>query len=139
MEVQLTDMFEYTRLLAQTKPWPIPKKVLVIAEIGINHNGNVAVAKQLIEQAKAAGCDAVKFQKRTIDVVYPAEVLQQPRESPWGTTQREQKEGLEFGDIEFDSIDAYCRNLGIDWLASAWDIPSQRFLGKYNLKYNKVA
>jgi N-acetylneuraminate synthase len=139
MEVHLTDMFEYTRSLAQTKPWPIPRKALVIAEIGINHNGDVEVAKRLIEQAKAAGCDAVKFQKRTIDIVYPAEVLRQPRESPWGTTQREQKEGLEFGGVEFDSIDAYCRNLGIDWLASAWDIPSQQFLRKYDLKYNKVA
>jgi N-acetylneuraminate synthase len=139
MEVHLTDTFEYTRSLAQTKPWPIPRKVLMIAEIGINHNGDVEVAKRLIEQAKAAGCDAVKFQKRTIDIVYPAEVLRQPRESPWGTTQREQKEGLEFGGAEFDTIDAYCRNLGIDWLASAWDIPSQQFLRKYDLKYNKVA
>jgi N-acetylneuraminate synthase len=139
MEANLTDMFEYTRALIQKKPWPIPAKILVVAEIGINHNGDLDIAKRLIEQAKAAGCDAVKFQKRTIDIVYPAEALRQPRESPWGTTQREQKEGLEFGGAEFDAIDAYCRNLGIDWLASAWDIPSQVFLRKYRLKYNKVA
>jgi N-acetylneuraminate synthase len=139
MEAHLEDMFEYTRSLIQTKPWPIPQRVLIVAEIGINHNGDLDVAKRLIEQAKAAGCDAVKFQKRTIDIVYPAEVLRQPRESPWGTTQRDQKEGLEFGGIEFNAVDAYCRNLGIDWLASAWDIPSQEFLRKYRLKYNKVA
>jgi N-acetylneuraminate synthase len=93
----------------------------------------------LIEHAKAAGCDAVKFQKRTIDIVYPPEVLSQPRESPWGTTQRAQKEGLEFDKADYDVVDAHCRQLGIDWFASAWDIPSQKFLRQYDLKYNKVA
>lgn len=120
-------------------PWPIAERVFVIAEIGINHNGDMAVAKQLIDAAHAAGCDAVKFQKRTIDVVYPPEVLAQPRQSPWGATQREQKEGLEFGEAEYDQIDAYCRDLGIDWFASAWDVESQHFLTKYKLKYNKIA
>ena len=120
-------------------PWPIAERVFVIAEIGINHNGDLAVAKQLIDVAHAAGCDAVKFQKRTIDVVYTPEVLSQPRQSPWGATQREQKEGLEFGETEYDAIDAYCRDLGIDWFASAWDVGSQAFLSKYKLKYNKIA
>ena len=117
----------------------LPDRVIVIAEIGINHNGDVAIAKQLIDMAKAAGCDAVKFQKRTIDLVYPPDVLAAPRESPWGTTQRAQKEGLEFGLAEYDEIDAYCRDKQIDWFASAWDVPSQHFLRRYDLKYNKIA
>ena len=120
-------------------PWPIAERVFVIAEIGINHNGDLTVAKQLIDVAHAAGCDAVKFQKRAIDVVYSPDVLAQPRQSPWGATQREQKEGLEFGEAEYDAIDAYCRELGIDWFASAWDVDSQHFLAKYKLKYNKIA
>jgi len=131
--------FEFLQDLVQAKPWPIPSRVYVIAEIGINHNGDLDIAKRLIEQAKAAGCDAVKFQKRTIDIVYTKEVLAQPRESPWGSTQRAQKEGLEFGKTEYDVIDSYCRQLGIDWFASAWDVPSQQFLRQYNFKYNKVA
>lgn len=130
---------QYTEELVQKKPWPIARHVLIIGEIGINHNGDIKLAKQLIDMAKNAGCDAVKFQKRTIDIVYTKEYLDSPRESPWGTTQREQKEGLEFGKEEFDEIDAYCRKVGIDWFVSAWDIPSQHFLRKYNLKYNKIA
>lgn len=125
--------------LVQTEPLPIAKHVFVIAEIGINHNGDLAIAKQLIDMAKGAGCDAVKFQKRTIDIVYTKEVLDQPRESPWGTTQRQQKEGLEFTEAQYDEIDAYCRKIGIEWFASAWDIPSQKFLRKYEGRYNKVA
>ncbi len=125
--------------LIQTDPWPIPRRVFFIAEIGINHNGHVEIAKQLINQAKAAGCDAVKFQKRTINIVYTEEMLDQPRESPWGTTQREQKEGLEFGEPEYDIIDEYCKQVGIQWFASAWDIPSLHFLRKYNCPYNKIA
>jgi N-acetylneuraminate synthase len=113
--------------------------VFIIAEIGINHNGDLKIAKQLIDQSKAAGCDAVKFQKRTIDVVYSPEVLDQPRESPWGSTQRDQKMGLEFGEAEYDEINRYCNEVGIIWFASAWDIPSQKFLRKYNCPYNKVA
>ncbi len=120
-------------------PWPLAERPFVIAEIGINHNGDLDIAKRLIDEAKAAGCDAVKFQKRTIDIVYTAEVLAQPRQSPWGTTQRAQKEGLEFGAAEYDVIDAYCREVGLDWFASAWDLPSQTFLEKYNLNLNKIA
>jgi N-acetylneuraminate synthase len=125
--------------LIQQTPWPIPQHYYVIAEIGINHNGSIEIAKRLIEQAKAAGCDAVKFQKRTIDVVYSKDTLDQPRESPWGKTQREQKEGLEFGLEEYSQIDAHCRQLDIDWLASAWDTASQEFLRKFNCRFNKIA
>ena len=135
----MKNAFDFTADLAQTQPWPIPRRVFFIAEIGINHNGDVDIAKQLINQAKAAGCDAVKFQKRTIDIVYSPEVLAQKRDSPWGTTQREQKEGLEFDEEEYDIIGAHCRQLGIDWFASAWDIPSQHFLRRYDCKYNKIA
>jgi len=123
----------------QEEPWPIARQVLVIAEIGINHNGDLGIAKQLIDMAKGAGCDAVKFQKRTIDLVYSQEFLDSPRESPWGTTQRAQKEALEFGPEEYDEIHAYCRTVGIDWFASAWDAPSQHFLRRYELPYNKIA
>lgn len=117
----------------------IPQHVYVIGEIGINHNGSLDIAKQLIDMAKRCGCDAVKFQKRTIDIVYTQELLDSPRESPWGTTQRAQKEGLEFSEADYDEIDRYCRAAGIDWFASAWDIPSQKFMRKYNLSHNKVA
>ncbi|MDA2936656.1 N-acetylneuraminate synthase family protein [Acidobacteria bacterium AH-259-A15] len=135
----MIDDFRFTTDLIQEDPWPIARHVLVVAEIGINHNGSVKIAKQLIDMAKGAGCDAVKFQKRTIDIVYTKEFLDSPRESPWGTTQREQKEALEFGEKEYDEIDAYCRSVGIDWFASAWDLPSQLFLRQYNVKYNKIA
>jgi len=120
-------------------PWKLANRVFVIAEIGINHNGDLDVARQLITLARDAGCDAVKFQKRTIDIVYSPEVLDQPRQSPWGSTQREQKAGLEFGAAEYDEIDRFCTEIGIDWFASAWDVPSQRFLATYNLRYNKIA
>lgn len=113
--------------------------VYIIAEVGINHNGSLDIAKKLIIQAKGAGCDAVKFQKRTIDLVYTKELLDSPRESPWGTTQRAQKEGLEFGRDEFDEIDRFCKEMNIDWFASAWDVPSLEFLDKYQCKHNKVA
>ena len=113
--------------------------IYIIGEIGINHNGDLAVAKDLINVAKDAGCDAVKFQKRTIDIVYTKDVLDSPRESPWGTTTRQQKEGLEFGLQEYQEIDAYCKELGIDWSASAWDQESQRFLQQFDLKFNKIA
>jgi len=117
----------------------VAEDVFVIAEIGINHNGDIGIAKQLINQAKAAGCDAVKFQKRTLDIVYTKATLDQARESPWGTTQRQQKEGLEFSEAEYDEIDRYCQEIKIDWFASAWDVESQKFLRKYSSKYNKVA
>jgi len=115
------------------------RKTFVIAEIGINHNGSLEIAKKLITGAKDAGCDAVKFQKRTIEAVYTMEDLDRPRESPWGITNREQKNGLEFTKKEYDEIDKYCREQGIEWLASSWDIESQIFLRQYNLKYNKIA
>jgi len=114
-------------------------KIFLIAEIGINHNGDLEIAKKLIDSALKSGFDAVKFQKRTIDIVYDAELLKQYRESPWGTTQRQQKEGLEFGEKEFDKIDQYCKDKGILWFASAWDIPSLEFLDKYDLEYHKIA
>ena len=115
------------------------EKMFIIAEIGINHNGDLAIAKELIDVALSAGCDAVKFQKRTINKVYTKSVLDSPRESPWGKTQRDQKEGLEFGQREYLEIDSYCRSKGIEWYASAWDIESQEFLRQFNLKYNKIA
>jgi N-acetylneuraminate synthase len=114
-------------------------KPFIIAEIGLNHNGNLDLAKKLIDMAKDCGCDAVKFQKRTINIVYTEEFLKEHRESPWGDTQRDQKEGLEFGEKEYDQIDKYCKEKGIDWFASAWDEESFQFLRKYNLKYNKIA
>jgi N-acetylneuraminate synthase len=109
------------------------------AEIGINHNGNLEVAKKLVDVAVEAGCDAVKFQKRTVEKVYSRDVLDTPRESPWGKTTREQKLGLEFGKDEYDTIDQYCKEKNIEWYASAWDIDSQLFLQNYNLKHNKIA
>ena len=114
-------------------------KVFFIAEIGINHNGDINIAKQLIDIAVESGCDAVKFQKRTIDVVYDKEMLDSPRESPWGNTQRVQKEGIEFGKEEYDEIDRYCKVNDIEWFPSAWDEGSQDFLSQYDLKYNKIA
>jgi N-acetylneuraminate synthase len=111
----------------------------VIAEIGINHNGDMKIAKQLIDMAKEVDCDAVKFQKRALDIVYTKDVLDTPRESPWGKTTRAQKQGLEFGKKEYDEIDRYCRDKKIPWFASAWDIESQKFLQSYDLPYNKVA
>lgn len=114
-------------------------KIFIIAEIGINHNGDMKITKKLIDTAVDAGCDAVKFQKRTIDLVYSKELLDGERESPWGTTQREQKEGLEFGLEQYKEIDEYCKNKKIEWFASAWDLESQIFLRQFECKYNKVA
>lgn len=113
--------------------------VFVVGEIGINHNGDMQLCKRLIDWASLSGCDAVKFQKRTVDKVYTKEYLDSYRESPWGTTQREQKEGLEFNKEEYDEIDRYCSAKGIEWFASAWDVDAQIFLRQYDLKYNKVA
>jgi N-acetylneuraminate synthase len=111
----------------------------LIAEIGINHNGDIELAKQMIDAAVDAGFEAVKFQKRTIDKVYTQAYLAEPRESPWGTTQREQKEGLEFSREEYQDIDKYCREKGIAWSASAWDLNAQDFLRDFDLQFNKVA
>ncbi len=114
-------------------------KPFLIAEIGINHNGDLSIAKKIIDYASDAKFDAVKFQKRTVDKVYSKELLDSPRESPWGTTQREQKNGLEFGESEYKEIDKYCKSKKIEWFASCWDLDSQMFMRKFNLKYNKVA
>jgi len=111
----------------------------LIGEIGINHNGDLNLAKKLIDNCKKAGFDSVKFQKRTIDLVYASSFLDSSRKSPWGTTQRDQKEGLEFNEIEYNEIDSYCKKQSIEWFASAWDIQSLIFLKRYNLKYNKIA
>jgi len=113
--------------------------IYIIAEIGINHNGDLSIAKELIDIAVDSGCNAVKFQKRTIDRVYTRDFLNSLRESPWGTTQREQKEGIEFGLNEYQEIDRYCKKNNIDWFASAWDLESQKFLRQFNLKHNKIA
>ena len=113
--------------------------MFIIAEIGINHNGDIEIAKQLIDVAKLAGAHAVKFQKRTIEEVYSKEELDKPRDSPWGTTNREQKLGLEFDKEEYDEIHRYCEEKKIEWFASAWDLKSQVFLRRYDLKYNKIA
>ena len=113
--------------------------VFVIAEIGINHNGSIKVAKDLISLAKRCGCNAVKFQKRTVDIVYSKDELDKPRESPWGKTQREQKIGLEFDKNEYDELNKFCNEQNIAWFASAWDIESLVFLDQYNLKFNKIA
>ena len=113
--------------------------IFLIAEIGINHNGDISIAKLLINAASDAGFDAVKFQKRTVDKVYTKEYLDSSRESPWGTTQRNQKEGLEFSASEYKEIDSYCKERRIQWSASAWDIDAQIFLQQFNCAFNKVA
>ena len=113
--------------------------VFIIAELGINHNGDMSLVKELIDIAAEAGCDAVKFQKRDIDLVYTNDYLESFRDSPWGTTQREQKNGLEFGFEEYSEIDDYCKKKEIHWFASAWDLKSQKFLRQFNCKFNKIA
>jgi N-acetylneuraminate synthase len=113
--------------------------IFLIAEIGINHNGDLKIAKKLIDYASEAGFNAVKFQKRDISTVYTKEFLDSPRESPWGKTQRDQKLGLEFDEKDYKLIDKYCKKKKIKWFASAWDVNSQKFLRRFNLKYNKVA
>jgi len=113
--------------------------IYIISEIGINHNGDIELAKKMIKESKDCGVDAVKFQKRDIDLVYSKKQLEEKRESPWGTTQRQQKEGLEFDYEKYKIIDDYCKEIGVDWFASAWDLNSLDFLKKFNLKYNKIA
>ena len=113
--------------------------IFIVAEIGINHNGDMSLCKDLIDIAYETGCDAVKFQKRDINSVYTKEFLDAPRESPWGSTQRDQKSGLEFEKEDYAEIDTYCKEKGIEWFASAWDLKSQEFLSGFDCKYNKVA
>jgi len=115
------------------------KPIFIIAEIGINHNGDMLICKELIDVAEDAGCNAVKLQKRDIDQVYTQEMLNSFRDSPWGTTQRDQKEGLEFSVEQYAEVDQYCKEKGIEWFASAWDINSQQFLKQFDCKYNKIA
>ena len=114
-------------------------EIPVIAEVGINHNGDLSIAKKLIALASDSGCYAVKFQKRTLDIVYPEDILDSPRESPWGTTQRDQKEGLEFSRSDYEEIDAFCREIGILWSASAWDLPSLHFVESFKPAFHKIA
>jgi N-acetylneuraminate synthase len=114
-------------------------KPFIVAEGGINANGNLDIARNLIDMAKDCGCDAIKFQKRDVETVYSKELLDSPRKSPWGETQRQQKMGLEFSEADYKDIDYYCRMLDIPWFASAWDVKSQKFLQKFDLKYNKIA
>ena len=114
-------------------------KTTIIAEIGINHNGDLDIAKKMILAAKKCEVDIVKFQKRDIETLYSKEYLSSSRESPWGKTQYDQKKGLEFGYKEYDIIDKFCKKIKIHWFASPWDIPSVQFLKKYKLKYSKVA
>ena len=114
-------------------------KIFIIAEIGINHNWDINLAKKLIDVAAESGADAVKFQKRDINLVYAENFLKQKRESPWGDTQRHQKEGLEFGENEYDEIDQYCKNKNINWFVSCWDVNSIEFIKKYKLKFQKIA
>jgi N-acetylneuraminate synthase len=111
----------------------------VVAEIGINHNGDVELAKTLIEMADAAGCNAVKFQKRTIDVVYTAEELAKARENPFGPTNGDLKRGLEFGPEQYQEIDRYCREIGIAWFASCWDEASVDFIDQFRPPCFKIA
>jgi N-acetylneuraminate synthase len=115
------------------------KRPYLIAEIGINHNGDLEIAKKLIKNAKNSGFDAVKFQKRNIYKVYSREILDTPRESPWGKTTEQQKKGLEFDENEYKLIDNYCKELNIEWFGSAWDLDSLDFLNKFNSKFNKIA
>ena len=113
--------------------------IYIVGEIGINHNGDIEIAKSLIDEAKVAGADAVKFQKRNIDLVYSKSTLDALRDSPWGTTQREQKEGLEFDQDNYEEIDNYCKEKEIDWFASAWDLDSQEFLRSFDCKKNNIS
>lgn len=110
----------------------------VVAELGINHNGDLDLAKKMIDVAAAAGCHYVKFQKRDIDLVYTKEELDKPRESPWGTTTREQKQGLEFSDIDYIEIALYCEQKKIKWFASPWDYNSVKMLTKFDIPFIKV-
>ena len=111
----------------------------LIAEIGINHNGDIEIAKRLIDESVKAGFDAVKFQKRTVDIVFTKEELLRPRESVFGDTNGALKNGLEFGLDKFKKIAKYCNDAGIDWFASPWDVESLYFLEDFDVVAHKVA
>lgn len=118
----------------------IMKKPILIAEIGINHNGSVDLAKKMIDLAKDCGFDFVKFQKRNPDISTPEAQKKMMRNTPWGyISYLDYKKKIEFGYKEYKQIDTYCKKKNIKWFASAWDIESQKFLKKFNLKYNKIA
>ncbi|OGJ65445.1 N-acetylneuraminate synthase, partial [Candidatus Peribacteria bacterium RIFCSPHIGHO2_12_FULL_55_11] len=132
--------------MSSIKPVKVGNKLIgpgqpcfVIAEIGINHNGDMAVCKKLIDAAAESGCDAVKFQKRTVDVVYTKEELARPRENPFGATNGDLKRGLEFGEKEYREIDAHCKEKGIQWFASCWDEASVDFMEQFNPSCYKIA
>lgn len=112
--------------------------IQIIVEVGINHQGNLDKAKELISVAKDVGADLVKFQKRTVDVVYGKEELERPRESPFGNTNGDLKRGLEFGQAEYNEINSFCKTIEIDWFASPWDMGSVDFLCQYNIPYLKI-
>lgn len=114
-------------------------EIYIVAEIGINHNGDMSIAKKLIEEAANSGCNAVKFQKRSIEKVYSKDFLDQLRESPWGTTQRDQKLGLEFNESQYRELREYAKDLGLDFSASAWDLDSLRFVENLVPSFHKVA
>jgi N-acetylneuraminate synthase len=111
----------------------------IIAEIGINHNGDIDLAKKLISTAVTAGCNAVKFQKRTVSVVYTADELAKPRESPFGETNGDLKRGLEFGEGDYGEIARFCKDVKIDWFASCWDEASVDFIDRFDPICYKVA
>ena len=113
--------------------------VHIISEIGINHNGDLDLAKRMILESQKCGANVVKFQKRNIDLVYSKKQLSEFRESPWGKTQRAQKEGLEFNQSDYEKIDDYCRTIKFEWFASAWEKESLKFLDQFKLRYNKIA
>ena len=113
--------------------------IFIVAEIGINHNGDIQICKDLIDIAADCGCNAIKLQKRDLEMVYGQSFLSQPRESPWGTTQYDQKKRLEFNRDQYKIIDEYCKKKNLDWFASAWDPKSQVFLREFNCKFNKIA
>jgi N-acetylneuraminate synthase len=121
------------------RPVGSEQPTFIVAEIGINHNGDVDLARKLIAAAAGAGCDAVKFQKRTVDVVYSEEELARPRESPFGDTNGDLKRGLEFGEEEYRAIDEYCGVLGIQWFASCWDAASVDFIEAFSPPCYKIA
>jgi N-acetylneuraminate synthase len=121
------------RLVGEGQP------ALIVGEIGLNHNGDLEIAKRLIDVAKLAGCDAVKFQKRTPDLATPPEMRNVVRETPWGTmTYLEYRHRIEFGEREFDAVDKYCRERDMLWFGSAWDEPSIAFLERYNPPCHKI-
>jgi N-acetylneuraminate synthase len=115
------------------------QRCFIIAEIGINHNGDIDLAKRLISVAVAAGCDAVKFQKRTVEVVYSPEELAKPRENPFGPTNADLKYGLEFEQEEYEEINAFCKSVKMTWFASPWDEESVDFLEKFQIPAYKIA